>query len=113
MKDTGNQLDSRFQASFVREQVGRCLFVCLFFHFRSDRRLVKFGEFYMQQNVQMNATNNDVVTFGGQLTTKDSYGGGTVNASMRRIVSSDSHFEVRRRFCQPKRKNRCFTRAVV
>lgn len=57
---------------------------------------MKFGDLYMQQNVQINATNNDLVTFGGQLTTKDNMGSGTINASLRRTVSSESYFEVNR-----------------
>ena len=48
----------------------------------------------MQQNVQINVTNNDVVTFGGTMNTKDNFGGGTLNASLRRIVSPESHLEV-------------------
>lgn len=60
----------------------------------SDEPLISIGNFTMEQYIDFPMSNKNTASLGGSMRTNDKFGNGSVTASFRRILSSESYLDV-------------------
>ena len=63
-------------------------------YLKRNQSMIKIGNFEMLQSLDFPLTKKDTLTISGKLSTSDRFGAGSISASLRRLLSSDTYLDV-------------------